>query len=68
MYSKSYNFNNAGTKTCFCENGFESDKKKEFVVSLGELFELKRILMFELFFQENITKEINFINHLFSEA
>ena len=42
--------------------------KKEFIASLEELFELKRILMFELFFQENITKEINFINHLFSEA
>ena len=39
--------------------------KKELVVSLGEL---KRILMFELFFQENTTKAINFINHLFSEA
>ena len=39
--------------------------KKDLVVSLGEL---KRILMFELFFQENTTKAINFINHLFSEA
>ena len=39
--------------------------KKDLVVSLGEL---KRILMFELFFQENTTKEIYFINHLFSEA
>ena len=42
--------------------------KKELVVFLGEFFKLKRILMFELFFQENTTKAINFINHLFSEA